>query len=125
MKIRVYYEDTDCGGIVYHTNFIKFCERARSEEFFSRNQLPQTQEVGFVVRSLNAQFYSSARLGDLLEVQTEVVKIQKVSLVLLQQIYKEGVKIFEMQVKMGCINIKTGKPQMILPEFLEVLECKI
>ena len=61
MKIRVYYEDTDTGGIVYHTNYIKFCERARSEMFFERGMVPsQSDESGFVVRNLSANFLATS-----------------------------------------------------------------
>ena len=85
--VRVYYEDTDCGGIVYHTNYIKYCERARSEIFFSAGAMPNTQSVGLVVRKLNAEFLDSAKLGDLLVVKTQILKLGGSSLTLLQEIY--------------------------------------
>lgn len=87
-SVRVYYEDTDCGGIVYHTNYIKYCERARSEIFFSANVMPNTQRVGLVVRKLNAEFLDSAKLGDLLVVKTHIVKLGQTSLTLAQEIYR-------------------------------------
>ena len=70
MKIRIYYEDTDAGGIVYHTNYIKYCERARSEAFFEAG-LNFTKEGGyFVVSALEAKFLASAVLGDEVFVRT-------------------------------------------------------
>ena len=88
MKIRIYYEDTDAGGIVYHTNYIKFCERARSEAFFQAG-LNFTKEGGyFVVSSLEAKFIASAVLGDEVFVRTKILEIKKASLVLEQEIYK-------------------------------------
>ncbi|OUT14674.1 acyl-CoA thioester hydrolase [Campylobacter concisus] len=88
MKIRIYYEDTDAGGIVYHTNYIKFCERARSEAFFQAG-LNFTKEGGyFVVSSLEAKFIASAVLGDEIFVRSKVLEIKKASLVLEQEIYK-------------------------------------
>ena len=88
MKIRIYYEDTDAGGIVYHTNYIKFCERARSEAFFHAG-LDFTKEGGyFVVSSLEAKFIASAVLGDEIFVRSKVLEIKKASLVLEQEIYK-------------------------------------
>lgn len=88
MKIRIYYEDTDAGGIVYHTNYIKFCERARSEAFFQAG-LNFTKESGyFVVSSLEAKFISSAVLGDEIFVRSKVWEIKKASIVLEQEIYK-------------------------------------
>lgn len=88
MQIRVYYEDTDCGGILYHTNYIKYCERARSELFFSRAMLPQEANAGFVLSSLQAQFLGFARLGDMCEVRSKILKVGKVQIVLLQEIFK-------------------------------------
>lgn len=88
MKIRIYYEDTDAGGIVYHTNYIKFCERARSEAFFQAG-LNFTKEDGyFVVSSLEAKFIASAVLGDEVFVRTKILELKKASLVLEQEIYK-------------------------------------
>ena len=88
MKIRIYYEDTDAGGIVYHTNYIKFCERARSEAFFQAG-LNFTKEGGyFVVSSLEAKFIASAVLGDEVFVRTKILERKKASLVLEQEIYK-------------------------------------
>ena len=88
MKIRIYYEDTDAGGIVYHTNYIKFCERARSEAFFQAG-LDFTKEGGyFVVSSLEAKFIASAVLGDEVFVRTKILELKKASLVLEQEIYK-------------------------------------
>ena len=88
MKIRIYYEDTDAGGIVYHTNYIKFCERARSEAFFQAG-LNFTKEGGyFVVSSLEAKFIASAVLGDEIFVRSKVLEIKKASIVLGQEIYK-------------------------------------
>ena len=88
MKIRIYYEDTDADGIVYHTNYIKFCERARSEAFFKAG-LNFTKEIGyFVVSSLEAKFIASAVLGDEVFVRTKILELKKASLVLEQEIYK-------------------------------------
>ncbi|ALF47434.1 YbgC/FadM family acyl-CoA thioesterase [Campylobacter concisus] len=88
MKIRIYYEDTDAGGIVYHTNYIKFCERARSEAFFQAG-LNFTKEGGyFVVSSIEAKFIASAVLGDEVFVRTKILELKKASLVLEQEIYK-------------------------------------
>ena len=88
MKIRIYYDDTDAGGIVYHTNYIKFCERARSEAFFQAG-LNFTKEGGyFVVSSIEAKFIASAVLGDEVFVRTKILELKKASLVLGQEIYK-------------------------------------
>lgn len=87
MKIRVYYEDTDAGGIVYHANYIKFCERARSEFCFNAG-VKFSSGYHFVVTKIVANYIKPAVLGDILEVKTSVSKIAKASMVLDQSIYR-------------------------------------
>lgn len=138
--VRIYYEDTDCGGIVYHTNYIKYCERARSEIFFSAGILPNTERVGLVVRKLNAEFLDSAKLGDLLVVKTKIVKLGQTSLTLLQEIYRandsslldsaesaeswQSTKIFQCEVKLACIDIERKKIVKIPSEILAIFQTK-
>lgn len=107
MQVRVYYEDTDCGGIVYHSQYLNFCERARSEKFFSSNLMPQSSNSGFVVKKIEADFKESAKLGDLLEVKSSLVKLKNSSFLLKQTIYKDNKEIFEALVLLAYI--KEGK----------------
>lgn len=110
MKIRVYYEDTDMGGVVYHSNYLNFCERARSEYFFQQGATPHLEEGEFVVASLQASFKASAKLGDILDVKTEVLSIKSTSLLLKQSVYKETHLLFEMQIKLGFVkNAMVGR----------------
>ncbi len=112
MKIRVYYEDTDAGGIVYHTNYLKYCERARSELFFSQGKIPIGEEKsGFVVRHIDADFLGMAKLGDMLEVKTEVIKKRAASILLKQIVLKNKITIFEMIVTL--VFVKDGRPKAI------------
>jgi len=121
MNIRIYYEDTDAGGIVYHTNYIKYCERARSELFFSQGIKPLEGDAsGFIVRSLNVDFLASAKLGDMLEVKSHILECKKSTMRLQQDIYKEKQKIFSMEIKLVYIN--QGKISRIPPHFLELFE---
>ncbi len=121
MRIRVYYEDTDAGGIVYHTNYIKYCERARSEVFFQRGIIPsQSDSSGFVVRDLKASFLATSSLGDMLEVTSKILTLKSSSLVLLQEVWKEEVKIFSMEVVL--VYIDKGKPSRIPEEFKEIFK---
>lgn len=116
MQVRIYYEDTDAGGIVYHTNYIKYCERARSEHFFSHGMLPgDTNKYGFVVRKINADFLGSAKLGDILTVQTSILEYKKSNLTLLQEIFLDDKKLFSMEVLL--VYVEGGKPKRI-PEAL-------
>jgi len=120
MFITVYYEDTDTGGVVYHSNYLNFCERARSEAFFSRDITPVLDGGHFVARKLNADFIASAKLGDKLEIKSELLKMKAASFVLKQSIYKEEKKIFELEIVLAYITFE-GKPQKIDKETKELL----
>ena len=137
-RVRIYYEDTDCGGIVYHTNYIKYCERARSEIFFNEGAMPNTDSIGLVVRKMNAEFLDSARLGDLLNVKTQILKLGGSSLTLKQEIFLVDSReswgdsckskceklIFTCEIKLACIDIKRKKIAKIPPQILAILQSK-
>jgi len=120
MLIRVYYEDTDIGGIVYHANYLKFCERARSEIFFKQGLNPGSMSDGFVVRKMELDFLATSTLGDLLEVKTTTIEKKKTSISLLQEIYKENTKVFSAKILLVYIN--NGKISKIPSHYIEVLE---
>jgi len=107
VKIRVYYEDTDTGGVVYHANYLNFCERARSEFFFSRGMNPILESGHFVARRLEADFYVSAKLGDLLHIETELVAMKAASFVLKQRVYREETLLFEMEIVLVHIDFSS------------------
>ena len=120
MKIRVYYEDTDAGGIVYHSRYINFCERARSELFFQRGLMPYGEEKsGFVVRRIEADFVGMARLGDLLEVRTSILEKSRSSLRLRQEIVREAETVFAMEILL--VYLVSGRPKRIPQELLEII----
>lgn len=121
-QIRIYYEDTDCGGIVYHTNYIKYCERARSEIFFSANTMPQNDSTGLVVRSLKADFFSSARLGDLLEVKSKILKLGNSSILMKQEIFRGEKLLFSCEIKLACIDMINQKIAKIPQYMLKILQ---
>ncbi|MFA6137392.1 MAG: YbgC/FadM family acyl-CoA thioesterase [Sulfurimonas sp.] len=120
MIIRVYYEDTDTGGVVYHSNYLNFCERARSDSFFQKGLTPVLENGHFVARKIMADFFSSAKLGDLLDVKSTLLKMNGASFVLLQTIYKGDEKIFELQITLAYITFE-GKPQKIGAHTKELL----
>ncbi|WP_121021802.1 YbgC/FadM family acyl-CoA thioesterase [Helicobacter vulpis] len=125
MRYRVYYEDTDCGGIVYHANYFKYCERARSEVFFANHLSPHDQQGFFVVQSLQAQFLAPGKLGDTLEVFTRLKELKKVSVILEQEVLRvapQSTRLFCMQVKLGFISQTTHTPAPISPNFVSLLK---
>ncbi|MFC3847756.1 YbgC/FadM family acyl-CoA thioesterase [Helicobacter baculiformis] len=125
MRYRIYYEDTDCGGIIYHANYFKYCERARSEIFFANNLIPQDQHGYFVVKSLQAQFLAPGKLGDTLEVITKLKELKKISVILEQEVVKvapQNARLFSMQIKLGFISQDTHTPAPISTSFITLLK---
>ncbi|MEN8304547.1 MAG: YbgC/FadM family acyl-CoA thioesterase [Campylobacterota bacterium] len=120
MKIRVYYEDTDTGGVVYHSNYLNFCERARSDTFFKKGMTPVLESGHFVARRVVADYFWSAKLGDILEVKSELLKMKAASFLLKQTIYKDEKKLFELDITLAYISFE-GKPQKIDAQTKELL----
>ena len=118
MKIRVYYEDTDCGGVVYHSNYLNYCERARSELFFAKGMSPHKSDAFFVVKSLEANYIQPAFMGDELEVVTTLSTKKSASLIFLQEIFRGDEKLFSMNVKVAYLKDK--RPSKIPEELFEV-----
>lgn len=100
MNIRVYYEDTDVGGVVYHSNYLNFCERARSQIFFDAGRSPITEGGHFVAKSIKADYLKSAKFADLLEVKTVLKSMKNASFTLLQTVYRDGEKLFVMEIQL-------------------------
>lgn len=126
MNIRVYYEDTDAGGIVYHANYLKFCERARSEYFFSQNLVPVIDGAHFVVRKMDCDFISSAYFSDVVNVVSKIKEIKKASFIITQEIKKDERLIFKTEVTL--VLAKDGKPKRIdenIKDMLQSLFAKI
>jgi len=115
-KTKVYYEDTDSGGVVYYANYLKFIERARTnliqELGFSLKSLSKKYDSHFVVKNIHCNYIQSAKLEDELSIQTKFLEIKKASFKLEQIIYREEKAIFDSKVLMVNINSK-GKPLKI------------
>jgi acyl-CoA thioester hydrolase len=119
MKVRVYYEDTDTGGVVYYANYLKFCERARSDLFFKRGLSPHQDDQFFVVKSIQADYKYSAVFGDVLDVSTTLVEMKKASVILRHIIKNQDDKlIFTMDVKLAFL--KDSKPSKIPNEYIDI-----
>lgn len=112
LNIRVYYEDTDTGGVVYHSNYLNFCERARSEAFFSRGLSPVLQSGHFVAKRVEGDYLSSAKLGDELEITSELLEMRGASFTLRQSVFRGDEKVFELVIVLVYINFE-GRPQKI------------
>lgn len=119
MKIRIYYHDTDAQGIVYHANYLKFCEQARSEFVFANLGKDAFDEKSyFVVAQINARFKGAARLGDDIEVLSKCENITDISLELKQEILLENKVIFTAHTKL--VYLKNAKLSKIPEKFKEL-----
>ncbi|MEK9673470.1 MAG: tol-pal system-associated acyl-CoA thioesterase [Rhodospirillaceae bacterium] len=111
--IRVYYEDTDAGGIVYYANYLKFAERARSEMLrelgFDNPGLMAQKGVALAVRRVAVDYLRPARLDDLLTVETRVLDVKGASLDLAQAMTRDGDTLVDMTLKLACISL-VGRP---------------
>ena len=118
-KIKVYYEDTDSGGVVYYANYLKFLERARTESLFSigfsNSKIQEQFNSLIIVKSCNIEYKKSAYLEDVLTVRSFIKSITKTSFFMNQIISKENDIIVEAQVHLVFIN-KDGKPVKIPEE---------
>ncbi len=117
-RCRVYYEDTDAGGIVYYVNYLKFMERARTERLralgLAQSQLA-AENLLFVVHSAQARYLAPARLDDELEVTATVSELKRASLQFTQQVRRvaDGRLLCEGQILIACVRGDTLRPRPI------------
>ncbi len=115
--VRVYYEDTDAAGVVYHSNYLKYMERARTEWLrsigFSLQTLREESGIVIVVAEIDIQFLKPALLDDLLEVKSTLLKVTAASFLFDQLIEKSQTKICAARVKGICLDALTFKPKRL------------
>lgn len=121
--VRVYYEDTDGGGVVYHANYLKFMERARTEWLrhlgFDQTVLRDDAGILFVVREVRMKFRKPAAFNDALQVQTELTGVGRSLLEFKQIILREGDAMTEAAVEVVCVDAQRFKPIAIPPTIRE------
>lgn len=119
--VRVYWEDTDAGGVVYYANYLKFLERARTEWLsalgLEQDRIAAEAGVIFVVRRVEADYLKPARFNDRLSVVSRLVELNRASLVMKQTIDREGESLLNAVVKVACVDQKQFRPAKI-PEFI-------
>ena len=120
--VRVYYEDTDCGGVVYHSNYLNFMERARTEWLralgFEQPKLKTELGVIFVVHSMTLVFKSPAYFNDQLEIRARLLKVGHGSMEFIQSVTREDHILVEATVKLACVDTTNFKPVGI-PEVIK------
>lgn len=119
--VRVYYEDTDAGGVVFYANYLKFMERARTEWLralgVEQQKLASQSDIGFVVADLDMKYRAPARLDDQLIVQTTVTQARRASLNFAQRVVRANEVLAEGQIRVGCVRLSCLKPAA-LPDTL-------
>lgn len=124
--IRVYYEDTDAGGVVFHANYLKFFERARTEMLramgYEQDELIANEGIIFVVRSVQLDYLSSSRFNEQLHVSTEVSLAKKVSLTFEQIITRGDDVLCKGIIRIACLDASTMRPKAIPEKLLEQLK---
>ena len=123
--VRVYWEDTDAGGIVFYANYLKFFERARTEWLralgFGQQRLRNDTGAIFVVADTSVRYLEPARLDDLLDVSVRIAEAGRVSLTLLQQARRDGALLAEGTVRIGCVDAGTFRPRRIPNELIAMI----
>ncbi len=120
-KTKVYYEDTDAGGIVYYANYLKFLERARTELVyalgFSHDSLKKDLNTLIVVKSCSLNFLKPAKFEDELEILSQIDKISPVRIEMIQKIQKNKDVLVDAQVQLATVDAN-GKPKKMVAELL-------
>ena len=122
---EVFYEDTDIGGRVYHANYLKFIERARSKFIESlhidQRALILAENKFFVVKNIIADYLLPAYFGDKLVIRTTLIELKRASMMLKQEILKDNKRIFDSDVRLALLN-SSGRPERLSVDFVDNIE---
>ena len=117
--VRIYYEDTDAGGIVFYANYLKFFERARTEWLRARgidqHALAQQDGAMFVVRRASVDYQAPARLDDVLNLTLDIEKLGRASVHFVQHVWRGEQLLCSARVKVGCVDTTTLRPRALPP----------
>ena len=118
-QVRIYYEDTDAGGIVFYANYLKFFERARTEWLRATgvNQQTLAEQDGaiFVVKHASIDYQAPAKLDDVLDLTLSIEKLGRASIQFVQQAWRGDTLLASAQVKVGCVDSRTLRPRSLPP----------
>ncbi len=124
--LRVYWEDTDAGGVVFYANYLKFFERARTEWLralgFEQERMRHEEGVMFIVSATSLRYLSPARLDDFLHVSVAVRERGRVSMTLYQQARRGDVLLAEGEIRIGCVGARDFKPSRIPASIQQALD---
>ena len=125
LALRVYWEDTDAGGVVFYANYLKFFERARTEWLrhlgFGQQALRESTGAIFVVTDTRVRYHAPARLDDLLDITVDLRAGGKASMTLFQQAWRERTLLADGEIRIGCVDERTFRPRRIPTELAHTL----
>jgi acyl-CoA thioester hydrolase len=125
LDLRVYWEDTDAGGVVFYANYLKFFERARTEWLralgIEQQRLQHEAGLLFVVVGADIRYHAPARLDDVLRVDVRLAQSGPASLLLAQRAHRAGTLLASAQVRIGCVQAQTWRAQRLPPALLAAL----
>jgi tol-pal system-associated acyl-CoA thioesterase len=126
IPVRVYYQDTDAGGVVFHAQYLAFMERARTELLNERGvdlaRIAHERGVQFMVHQLAVKYHRAARLNEMVSVSAEVVKIGRASMVFRQRVERSGELLVEADVTLAIVDRDRMKPARMPPELEQALK---
>jgi acyl-CoA thioester hydrolase len=126
LDIRVYYEDTDAGGIVFYANYLKFMERGRTEWLralgFDQSRLARESGHVFVVRELDMSYRKPARLDDTLTIRSRVTRVGRASIHFAQRAERSGELLADGNIQVCCVDANSLKPAELPSELRATLE---
>ncbi len=124
--VRVYYEDTDVGGVVFYANYLKFLERARTELLrsygFEQDELRAEENVIFAVRSVHVDYLKPARFNDSLNVSAELSQSKKTSFYFTQEVMRGDEVLCRAEVRIACLAADSMRPKAIPAIIMEKLD---
>ena len=119
-NVRVYYEDTDAGGVVYHANYLKYAERSRTEMLrkykIEQEILKNDYSIRFIVKDLFIEYYKAAILDDYLTIKSFIIKTSSAKIKMEQEIFRKNKLLAKINITLGSTNLE-GKPSR-LPKFV-------
>lgn len=123
--LRVYYEDTDAGGIVYHANYLNFCERARTEYIrdcgLTNSDIRDEYGIVIVVRHIDINYTAPGRLEDSLTVESEIIETGRTSFLMRQIVKRDDHPLATLLVKLVCMDVVTAKATRIPEKLMNIL----
>jgi acyl-CoA thioester hydrolase len=127
--VRVYWEDTDAGGVVYHARYLHFLERARTEWLrscgYEQSHMCESIDMVFAVRSMNIEFLKPAKLDDLLSIRITISECQRASFVVQHELRKDQQLLLTGSAQIVCLSASAFKPQAIPETLLKLIKAGV